>query len=832
MSLFLLLSLCLQAKDRKNVLFIICDDLNDNVHGFGGHPQAYTPNINRLANMGVRFTNAQSNAPMCAPSRPSLLSSLYPSTTGMYGGKPKFRTLPKLQDAVLFPTHFKKHGYQVYGAGKIFHGIDKDMTIFGASKANQFDGGCIGPISNFGPYPWDGQSMIWGRPSRDCPNPYLPQTWTEYDVMKKPWSMGHGRLSELPEGMTWVYSDSGFEGIDGKDGGIFKYKGEKHRSKMPDELVADWGVDLITGIPTKAYKAGATIPLKEKVPFIISLGFIKTHFALYTPDYFYDEVLKANNMTEDDILLPWTKNGKVTFNDKSDVAKELQGGFGSNRFKVLQKAAKEYPGGLKKMLKDVTMSYLAAVYQIDVQVGKLLDALKTSGQLDNTIIVFTSDHGYHHGDKENFFKFTLWEKSARIPLIVYDPSSDFDKSRGLISEAPVSLIDIYPTLNDLCGLSPRSELEGYSLRPFLEDINNTWEGPPVALTAISGNINKRNDPNQHHFAVRSKEWRYILTNEGNEELYNSKSDPMEWDNLANNPEFESVKIELHKELCKLSGRDNLYNNNPLSGVKEDHKKDWKLVWSEEFNGDSLDRSRWEYETGFVRNKEMQYYTKERSQNVRLEDGLLVIEGRKERMKNRIYNPNSPNWIRNREYAHYTSGSIHTRGKVQFQYGRIEVRAKMPKGKGMWPAIWTLGVNLPKVGWPHCGEIDIMEYVGKQWNVIHANVHFDDPKMRDFKLKNNKDAHKKGVSAQFRSSNLSKEFHLYSVEWEEQKIRFFVNDQQYAEFNIDDAGIGGDNPFRKPHYLLLNLALGGSWGGNIEDAALPQKYLVDYVRYYK
>jgi arylsulfatase A-like enzyme len=562
-TLLILLSLAITTSvygaRKKNVIFIICDDLNDSLHGFGGHPQAYTPNIDRLANMGVRFVNAQSNAPMCSPSRPSLLSGLYPSSTGMYAGKPRFRTLPKLKEAVLFPTHFKEYGYDAYCAGKLFHGVDKDMTIFGASTPHGVDGGYLGPISNFGPYPWDGKTLKYGRPSRNCPNPDLSQTWTKYDAMKKPWALGHGRLSNLPEGMSWVYSDNGFEGIDGKNGGLFKYEGSQDRSPMPDELVADWAVKLLSGKETRSYAAGKATPLSKK-PFLLTLGFIKTHFALYTPDEFYDAVLEANNMTEDDVLMPWTLDGKVQFDDLSDVAPQLKYGAGRSRYKILDRAAADHKGGLKQMLKGVTMSYLAAVYQIDVQVGKVLDALEQTGKINDTIIIFTSDHGYHHGDKENFFKYTLWEKSTRVPFIVYDPSGEFDGTRGKVCDAPVSLIDIYPTLNELCNLPQRTELEGHSIKPFLVDVDGQWSGPRVALSAIVGDQDKLHDPNCHKFAVRSKQWRYCVTPDGKEELYRHESDPFERKNLAHYPEYQQVKVTLHKELCKLSGRSDQYQN--------------------------------------------------------------------------------------------------------------------------------------------------------------------------------------------------------------------------------------------------------------------------------
>lgn len=224
---------------------------------------------------------------------------------------------------------------------------------------------------------------------------------------------------------------------------------------------------------------------------------------------------------------------------------------------------------------------------------------------------------------------------------------------------------------------------------------------------------------------------------------------------------------------------------------------------------------------------MQYYTRARKENVRVKNGLLVIEGCKEKFENPNYKKGSAEWKENRKVAQYTSGSINTMGKAEFKYGRIEVRAKMPRGKGMWSAIWMMGINRSKVNWPRCGEIDIMEYLGRDPHTIHAANHFADPNVM-----NKKTVHKSAGKGQITINEPYNSFHVYSIEWDEKQIKFFVDDKQYSTLNIDVAGKGKDNPYRRPHYLLLNLALGGSWGGEIDDNMLPQKYEIDYVRVYK
>lgn len=252
--------------------------------------------------------------------------------------------------------------------------------------------------------------------------------------------------------------------------------------------------------------------------------------------------------------------------------------------------------------------------------------------------------------------------------------------------------------------------------------------------------------------------------------------------------------------------------------------DWKLVWSDEFDRPGLpDPARWDYETGFVRNNEQQLYTRTRLENARVEGGRLIIEARKEQMKNPAYDPASPGrGNRNREYAEYTSASLTTRGKASWTYGRIEVRAMLPSGRGTWPAIWTLGTNRA-AGWPACGEIDIMEFVGYEPGLVHANVH------------TGKYNHVRGNGRgdKIRIEDASEAFHVYAIEWFPDRIDCFVDDQKY--FSCPNEGSGEDAwPFDRDQYLILNLAIGGAWGGQkgIDDTIFPARFTIDYVRVYQ
>lgn len=251
---------------------------------------------------------------------------------------------------------------------------------------------------------------------------------------------------------------------------------------------------------------------------------------------------------------------------------------------------------------------------------------------------------------------------------------------------------------------------------------------------------------------------------------------------------------------------------------EQENEGWVLVWAEEFDLPGLPNPEvWRHEMGLVRNKEQQLYT-DAEANCKIVDGKLVITARKERVSNPKYNPESTDW-RAAEFADYTAASILT--KRSFHYGRIEVRAKLPAGRGTWPAIWLLGTNISKIGWPRCGELDIMEYLGKDPKTIHSTVHYAGA---DGKHTMN------GKSIDLKEPAAA-DFRVYSMDWDAQRVAFRVDGEQVHTFELDIAGVGAENPFRQPFYLLLNLALGG-WGGEIDDSIFPVDYLVDYVRYYQ
>src|SRR5690606_21105631 len=206
-------------------------------------------------------------------------------------------------------------------------------------------------------------------------------------------------------------------------------------------------------------------------------------------------------------------------------------------------------------------------------------------------------------------------------------------------------------------------------------------------------------------------------------------------------------------------------------------KEWTLVWGDEFDYSGLpDETKWNYYEGFVRNEERQYYTRARLENVSIADGLLTITGMKEQYPNAAYEPGSTDWKKKDEFASYTSANLITKGKFSFTYGKVEVRARLPKGLGVWPAIWTLGDNEWEVGWPECGEIDIMEHVGFEPNTIHTNVHYENP-AGEYKTQMT------GRTV----TGISDDFHVYSMEWDEEKITILVDGLVHNTFTVELAG---------------------------------------------
>lgn len=241
----------------------------------------------------------------------------------------------------------------------------------------------------------------------------------------------------------------------------------------------------------------------------------------------------------------------------------------------------------------------------------------------------------------------------------------------------------------------------------------------------------------------------------------------------------------------------------------------KLVWADEFNSNGLpDSTKWSYDLGDGcpdvcgwGNNELQFYTGKRVENARVQNGFLIIEARKENMRERKY----------------TSARMVSKNKGDWKYGRFEIRAKLPKGKGIWPAIWMLPTKWVYGGWPKSGEIDIMEFVGYMPDSVFGSVHTG--------LYNHSIGTQKTKGVAFK--DLPTAFHVYAIEWTERNISFLVDGQKYFQFENNKSGPGAW-PFDQEFHLILNIAVGGNWGGKfgVDDSIFPQTMEIDYVRVYQ
>ncbi len=518
--------------EKPNVLLIFCDDLNDSVEGFGGHSQALTPNLNQLARQGIRFTNAHSADPICGPSRASFLTGIYPHHSGLYGhnqNQNAWNNNPVLKNCKPIFEHFADHGYEIMAAGKLFHNNHGTEPLF-----NRTDGlGEFGPGMEYGPFAWTGivseniYNDLVAHP--DIPRKFGNSAFTSFASYDNVPSVPPDDENKTPGYKGWYFADY-------PNGKPYRYVNENDRDPLPDELTTEFAIQKLQQ--------------KHDHPFFLTVGIIRPHSPWHAPKRFFDM-----------FPLDQVKPPPYAENDLEDCAEELwyQPGWGKEHRFLNLLDSYEGDEGWRRFVQG----YLACVAFADAQIGKVLDALDKSDYANNTIVIFTSDHGYHMGEKNQLFKRTVWEESTRVPMIIRLPDR---KNPGKECRNPVGLIDVYPTLIDYCGIQDNTmrndrghPLDGHSLRPFLDDPENgIWEGPSVALSCIEAGIPvKQNQPGlieDQQFTVRSRDWRYVLTRTGAEELYDHRTDPNEWTNLANDIRFSEIKEKLKSELLSITGR--------------------------------------------------------------------------------------------------------------------------------------------------------------------------------------------------------------------------------------------------------------------------------------
>jgi arylsulfatase A-like enzyme len=510
------LARCAGIRRRKpNVVLIVIDDLNHYVTGMGGHPQAKTPHLAKLAAEGISFRRAYSNNPICAPSRGSLFTGIYPHTSKLIHFGKWFEN-EVLINSKTIPEYFRENGYRTMGTGKLLHHWRPHVW-------EEF-----GHRANYGPFAYDGKQFV-GHPS--VPEPF--RSIGSVDGSFAPLSdVPHVDKTATGPGAVGWYENPNWKAIK-----PLRYVSEDDRDLLPDERCAKWAVERISAISER----------EPDRPFFLGVGFIRPHTPLYAPKRFFDMFPREG------IQLPVIRAGDAADTHYKDVFSPER--KGPRHFKLLKES---YPT-LEEGLRAYVQAYLACVAFVDEQIGKVVDAVDRNDLRDNTIVLVTSDHGYNMGEKDYLFKNSLWEESGRVPLIIRAPSV---VKAGAIVERPVSLIDIYPTLADLCGLqgdtrknAKGARLDGHSLKSLLVDPKaDQWDGPDAALTVIKADQRPSERADQHHYSVRTRRWRYILYNNGSEELYDHDSDPYEWTNLSGDSRYAEVKADHKAQLLRMTGR--------------------------------------------------------------------------------------------------------------------------------------------------------------------------------------------------------------------------------------------------------------------------------------
>ena len=492
------------SQSKPNVLMIVVDDLNHYIEGLEGHPQALTPNINVLANQGILFTNAHTNASLGEASRASFLTGLLPNTTQFYGNTPgaSWRDNTIIVNSKTISEYFSEHGYATYKTGKVAYTEDDESFRWDNRLLNSLD---------YGPLPYNGVEYV------AHPNTVLAYAETT-DVLGSTVT----RLSDIPE----VLPDGVNSGYTGwwDNGKPFNYIDDDNRDTMPDEDSVLWTQNNIITLDA----------INSTDPFFMAVGLIRPHTPLVVPDKYFAM------FPIEDVQIPVIRK-----HDRNDayLDDELSG---CKLFSVLDDSYTDRQEALRKQ----TQAYLAALAFADDMVGQILETLDNSSYADNTIVLLFGDNGYHLGEKQYVGNKTLWYEATRVPLIIYHP--DYTSSAGEVVDHPVSLVDIYPTLQDFCNLtgdtkksSIGKDLDGFSLKPFLENPElAAWDGPAAATTSlgVAGQMN----PNEQNHSICTKKYRYTKYENGNEELYDHSHDPHEWKNLAQETDYLPVKTELQE----------------------------------------------------------------------------------------------------------------------------------------------------------------------------------------------------------------------------------------------------------------------------------------------
>ena len=446
---------------RRNVLFIISDDLN-NLLGCYGDPQVKTPNIDRLAARGVRFNKAYCSFPLCGPSRNSLLTGLYPNSTGIHENSQVFRqTIPH---QLSMPQAFRQQGYFAARIGKLYH-----YNVPNSIGTNGHDD---------------------------------PGSW---ELELNP--AGVDRLEEHSSIFSLTKNQFG--------GTLSWYASPQSDEHHTDALMANDANWVLERCAREKHR-----------PFFLAVGFFRPHTPYVAPKSPYFDMYQEAEMP-------------VVQGIEEDQADIPMAGLASQK-----KEQEQLTDALRRQCRQ---AYYASISFMDTQVGVVVNSLERQGLAENTVIVFTSDHGYHMGEHGLWQKMSLFEESARVPLLIVAPGM----SLGTISETPVSQIDLFPTLAELCDVRIPDNLQGQSLVPMLKDPSHTGRGWALTQVTRGGKLRKAKNGNEADgpffgYSLRTPRWRYTEWDRGaaGRELYNHDNDPRELTNLVENDEHRAAREEL------------------------------------------------------------------------------------------------------------------------------------------------------------------------------------------------------------------------------------------------------------------------------------------------
>jgi uncharacterized sulfatase len=483
------------APEKRNVLFIAVDDLNNHL-GCYGNAIVQSPHIDRFGKTAVRFDRAYTQFPLCSPSRVSMLTGLRPDATGVYDLQTDFRKGTNIASAVTLPQLLRSNGWFVARVGKMFHyGVPGDIGKPGLDD----------PLS------WERAIYPRGRDrdeedkvinlNRGEPNPeWSPRAASARRANQNRPRNAAGNLTQTNRNQARQTNQLG--------AALAWHESEGADNEFTDSLVADEAIKLLEE--------------KRGMPFFLGVGFYRPHVPWIVPKKYFDLYPLEK------ITLPYNPP-----NDRDDIPPP-----------ALWVKRANY-GRTDEELRGAIRAYYASISYMDQQVGRVLDALDRLGLSTNTLVIFWGDHGWHLGEHGSWQKQSLFEESARVPLLVRFPGM---KGNGSSSPRIVETLDLYPTVTEFCGVSAPRSIQGKSLVPLLKNPLARWERPAYTQT-------RRGTTNNFFmgYSVRTDRWRYTEWDHGvrGAELYDHENDPREFTNLAPDARYSAQVREMKRLLDRL-----------------------------------------------------------------------------------------------------------------------------------------------------------------------------------------------------------------------------------------------------------------------------------------